>query len=123
MFPIAEEMAKRATEGKAKLDHGTRKRDGEVDCQPCTARGYKMIEEVDEKTGKTARMFQWCVICKGTGRAILVASSTGYFGAGEDVIDDFLSDKVDADHDKIFHAGEKRPEGHRYPEPGKKILD
>ena len=116
-FPIAEHVRAGAEEAARKEERSTRKVAGEVDCVPCEARGFRMLQEDDDRGG-SREVFRWCALCEHSGRVPLCESSAGYFAVAYRSVDAFLAGQVDADSDDVHHVGTERPEGHRYPKAG-----
>ena len=118
-FPIAEEMANRAAEEAAEQARASRKHIGEADCPPCEARGF-IMEQSTNSEGETRQGFRWCKQCKHSGRILLVQSDGGFYAVTEAALDGFVAGDFDPDDVRAWSLGMTQPEGHRYPEAGKK---
>ena len=113
-FPIADEMKARREREAEEVDRAQREHVGEVDCTICNARGF-----VTEGPKDRPSAFSWCVTCEHSGRVPLVRSPKGYWAVGFTALGAFL-DGEEASSPNAVYLGEHAPEGHRYPQAGKR---
>ena len=115
-FPIREWMEEEQTKQQAQRAVESRQAVGQVDCIPCQARGFVMLNQAEHGRGG----FTWCAVCGHSGRVVLCEASDGYYAVSQIQLEGFLAGTLHRDDPGIDYLGIEKPEGFRFPEAGKR---
>ncbi|MCA9577113.1 MAG: hypothetical protein KC668_16835 [Myxococcales bacterium] len=115
-FPIAEELREVRAREAAAREALSREEIGVVDCPPCAARGFRMVDVEDSPS----QQFEWCARCERSGRSPLVRSDTGFFAVSYEYVAAFVAGGATVDA-HVIALGADAPPAFRYPSAGPRV--